>query len=82
MIFLTEFLSTSFLLQFYLGVGSLFRGEGAGHEHFIGESFCLSFFSGESGAGKTVAAKYIMSYISRVSGGGPKVQVSWCCGPF
>lgn len=34
---------------------------------------CL--FSGESGAGKTVAAKYIMGYISRVSGGGPKVQV-------
>lgn len=33
-------------------------------------------FSGESGAGKTVAAKYIMGYISRVSGGGPKVQVS------
>lgn len=31
--------------------------------------------SGESGAGKTVAAKYIMGYISKVSGGGPRVQV-------
>uniref|UniRef100_A0A672LPC7 Osteoclast-stimulating factor 1 n=1 Tax=Sinocyclocheilus grahami TaxID=75366 RepID=A0A672LPC7_SINGR len=31
-------------------------------------------FSGESGAGKTVAAKYIMGYISKVSGGGAKVQ--------
>lgn len=50
--------------------------------HFTGGYFCLSFLSGESGAGKTVAAKYIMSYISRVSGGGPKVQVSWCYGPF
>ncbi|OWK12302.1 MYO1F [Cervus elaphus hippelaphus] len=29
---------------------------------------------GESGAGKTVAAKYIMGYISKVSGGGEKVQ--------
>ncbi|OXB60156.1 hypothetical protein ASZ78_013031, partial [Callipepla squamata] len=29
---------------------------------------------GESGAGKTVAAKYIMSYVSKISGGGPKVQ--------
>lgn len=38
-------------------------------------AFIFIFFSGESGAGKTVAAKYIMSYISRVSGGGPKVQV-------
>lgn len=37
------------------------------------------FFSGESGAGKTVAAKYIMGYISRVSGGGPKVQVRRAC---
>lgn len=33
------------------------------------------FPSGESGAGKTVGAKYIMSYISKISGGGPKVQV-------
>lgn len=31
--------------------------------------------SGESGAGKTVAAKYIMGYVSKVSGGGSKVQV-------
>ncbi|KAK6022796.1 myosin head, partial [Ostertagia ostertagi] len=39
------------------------------------ESQCV-IISGESGAGKTVAAKYIMSYISRISGGGPKVQVT------
>ncbi|KAH7717055.1 unconventional myosin-If [Aphelenchoides avenae] len=30
--------------------------------------------SGESGAGKTVAAKYIMSYIAKTSGGGQRVQ--------
>lgn len=30
--------------------------------------------SGESGAGKTVAAKYIMSYIARISGGARRVQ--------
>uniref|UniRef100_A0A8C4TM42 Osteoclast-stimulating factor 1 n=1 Tax=Erpetoichthys calabaricus TaxID=27687 RepID=A0A8C4TM42_ERPCA len=37
------------------------------------ENQCV-IISGESGAGKTVAAKYIMGYISRISGGGPKVQ--------
>ncbi|KAL2084597.1 hypothetical protein ACEWY4_020115 [Coilia grayii] len=37
------------------------------------ENQCV-IISGESGAGKTVAAKFIMSYISKVSGGGPKVQ--------
>uniref|UniRef100_A0A8C7KDW5 Osteoclast-stimulating factor 1 n=1 Tax=Oncorhynchus kisutch TaxID=8019 RepID=A0A8C7KDW5_ONCKI len=37
------------------------------------KAFCC-LCSGESGAGKTVAAKYIMGYISKVSGGGPKVQ--------
>uniref|UniRef100_A0A9J8AY27 Osteoclast-stimulating factor 1 n=1 Tax=Cyprinus carpio carpio TaxID=630221 RepID=A0A9J8AY27_CYPCA len=37
------------------------------------ENQCV-IISGESGAGKTVAAKYIMSYISKVSGGGPRVQ--------
>lgn len=38
--------------------------------------FYMFVFSGESGAGKTVAAKYIMGYISKVSGGGAKVQVT------
>lgn len=38
--------------------------------------------SGESGAGKTVAAKYIMGYISKVSGGGTKVQVKLAANQF
>ncbi|XP_017890395.1 unconventional myosin-Ie-like isoform X2 [Ceratina calcarata] len=37
------------------------------------ESQCV-IISGESGAGKTVAAKCIMSYIAKVSGGGTQVQ--------
>lgn len=37
------------------------------------ENQCV-IISGESGAGKTVAAKYIMSYITRISGGGSRVQ--------
>lgn len=38
------------------------------------ESQCV-IISGESGAGKTVAAKFIMGYIAKVSGGGSDVQV-------
>ncbi|GAB6019968.1 Unconventional myosin-Ie [Chamberlinius hualienensis] len=37
------------------------------------ENQCV-IISGESGAGKTVEAKFIMSYIAKVSGGGPRVQ--------
>lgn len=37
------------------------------------ENQCV-IISGESGAGKTVAAKFIMGFITKVSGGGPKVQ--------
>jgi len=37
------------------------------------ENHCV-IISGESGAGKTVAAKFIMGYISKVSGGGDRVQ--------
>uniref|UniRef100_A0A672Q4N6 Osteoclast-stimulating factor 1 n=1 Tax=Sinocyclocheilus grahami TaxID=75366 RepID=A0A672Q4N6_SINGR len=41
-------------------------------KRYMDDFIFVSF--GESGAGKTVAAKYIMGYISKVSGGGPRVQ--------
>lgn len=37
------------------------------------DSQCV-IISGESGAGKTVSAKFIMNYITKISGGGQKVQ--------
>ena len=37
------------------------------------ENQCV-IISGESGAGKTVAAKFIMGYIAKVSGGGADIQ--------
>lgn len=42
---------------------------------FTNKNNVLIFFSGESGAGKTVATKYIMNYIAKISGGGQRVQV-------
>ena len=39
------------------------------------EGQCV-IISGESGAGKTVAAKYIMSYLAAISGGGQDIQVT------
>jgi myosin-1 len=38
------------------------------------ENQCV-IISGESGAGKTVSAKYIMNYVSRVSGGNQSSRV-------
>lgn len=71
---IVHLLLNSFMFAFFFVFVLL--GEGTGCDPLHGWYFCLSLLSGESGAGKTVAAKYIMSYISRVSGGGPKVQVS------
>lgn len=45
------------------------------HGHRMSKLSVICVRSGESGAGKTVEAKYIMAYISKVSGGGAKVQV-------
>lgn len=38
------------------------------------EDQCV-IISGESGAGKTVSAKFIMNYITKVTGGGDEIQV-------
>ena len=41
------------------------------------EGQCV-IISGESGAGKTVCAKFIMSYLAAICGGGQDIQVKYC----
>lgn len=76
------FIINSLSLVFFLYLQFFFVFYDLKH-HFLIFILMLWFCgSGESGAGKTVAAKYIMGYISKVSGGGAKVQVKLAASKF